>query len=764
MDPILRAVLTSWPVGPWTLTALLATAWVYIRGFRALRRAGSTRITSREAWAFLAGLFAIFIALESPIEPLASLLLSMHMAQHLLLILVAAPLLVLGAPEVPLLLGLPQSIRRFWIVPLLRWPTLRAAGRWLIRPSVAWTLSTLAVWVWHIPAFYGLALNDARWHYVEHASFLITAILFWWVVIEPYPARPRGERWLLLPYLFLAAIQGGVLAALLTFASRVIYPHYIAMPRVWSITPLRDQELAGAMMWVAGIVGYLIPAVWIGARLLYGNRRTTRPARPRIVALPVLQRSATTRLDLLHVPLIGRLLRWRFTRSAMQFAMLILAAAVVADGFRGPQVAPLNLAGTLPWIHWRGLLVIGLLAVGNVFCMACPFTLPQRMARRWLPEGIAWPRHLRSKWPAAGLLLTFFVAYEACDLWSRPPWTAGIIVVFFVAAFAVDAVFRPGSFCKFVCPIGQFNFVNSLISPFDVAVRSHHVCADCTTRECIRGSDTSPGCELNLFVPRKSGGLDCTLCLDCVHACPHDNIGLLAVTPGIELWRDRLRSGIGRLSRRPDMAALTLLLVFAAFVNAAGMVAPVLNLERQAAAVLGVSNRAALVASFYILALVALPATLIFAAALASRRLSRDLESSPTLAIRYAYAFIPLGFAMWLAHYGFHLATSAGAAVPASARFLADLGMLGRSAADIACNCCAQPADWLMRAEIIALDIGLLLSLYALDRIAAQRHGEFRRRLGAIGPWAGLMVGLFVAGIWILFQPMEMRGTVGAIS
>ena len=95
-------------------------------------------------------------------------------------------------------------------------------------------------------------------------------------------------------------------------------------------------------------------------------------------------------------------------------------------------------------------------------------------------------------------------------------------------------------------------------------------CASCRTRDCIRGRDGIPGCELQLFLPRKAGNMDCTTCLDCVHACPHDNVGLVVVTPGKELWRDPPRSGIGRFGQRPDVAALALVLVFGAFANAAG--------------------------------------------------------------------------------------------------------------------------------------------------------------------------------------------------
>ena len=136
-------------------------------------------------------------------------------------------------------------------------------------------------------------------------------------------------------------------------------------------------------------------------------------------------------------------------------------------------------------------------------------------------------------------------------------------------------LFQGASFCKYVCPIGQFNFVQSLVSPFEVKVRSTQVCQTCTTHDCVHGIKSERGCELRLFVPTKSGNLDCTLCLDCIHACPHDNIGIIATVPGSQISQMPSHSLMGRLSTRRDVAALVLLLVFGAFVNAAAMVAPV---------------------------------------------------------------------------------------------------------------------------------------------------------------------------------------------
>jgi polyferredoxin len=186
----------------------------------------------------------------------------------------------------------------------------------------------------------------------------------------------------------------------------------------------------------------------------------------------------------------------------MQVPGLALAALVISDGLYGPQVSGMNLAGVLPWIHWRGFVILGLLALGNVFCMACPFLVPRTIARRWLPQGRAWPRWLRSKWLAAILLALFLWAYETFALWDSPWWSAWVALGYFAAAFVIDGLFRGAAFCKYVCPIGQFNFVQSLISPTEIKVRDPAVCASCRTKDCIRGRAAIPGCELHLYQPR----------------------------------------------------------------------------------------------------------------------------------------------------------------------------------------------------------------------------------------------------------------------
>jgi hypothetical protein len=444
----------------------------------------------------------------------------------------------------------------------------------------------------------------------------------------------------------------------------------------------------------------------------------------------------------------------------MQLPMIALAAMVILDGLTGPQVGAMNLAGVLPWIHWRGLLILGLLAAGNVFCMACPFMLPRTLARRWLPARLRWPRRLRSKWPAVILLVLFFWSYEAFSLWDSPWWTAWIAVGYFVLAFAIDGLFRGASFCKYVCPIGQFNFVQSLISPLEVKIRDADVCRSCRTKDCIRGNESLPGCELGLYLPRKAGNLDCTFCLDCVHACPHDNVGILAVIPGQDLLNDGHHSGIGRLGDRPDLAILIVLLVSGAFTNAAGMVAPVVEWQGRLGEWLGYPSPMLTTTAFYLVALIVLPVLLVGAATELSHRWSGFAISRRALATRFSYSLVPMGFGMWLSHYTFHFLTSYGTVIPAVQRFAADHGRIFLGEPEWSCACCGPVADWLPRLEIVFLDMGLLLALFTGYRISVGLSSRPLQALKGFVPWGVLSLILFAAGVWIVLQPMQMRGTM----
>jgi cytochrome c oxidase assembly factor CtaG len=625
MSPTLDAALGSWPFDPWLLATLLAAAAIYLRGWNRLRRRDPSRWPAARPSACCAGLSALYLALASPIEPFASLLLQVHMLQHLLLTMIVPPLFWLGAPLLPLVNGLPRWLRREVAAPLLRSPELQALGARLTHPVAALVLFTVVTWLWHVPAAYEAALRTPWLHVAQHVSFLGATLIFWYPVIRPDPARPRWSLWLLLPYLLLADIQNTVLAALFTFSDRVVYPHYEQVPRLDGLTALADQQGAGVLMWVPGSIAFLAPLLWIGVRLFLGvdsaaaaARRSQQvhdaplpssAARRRSVPRPATASVARSEFDLLHVPVLGAVLRLPHFRTALQLVTAGLAAIVVYDGLYGPQVGAMNLAGVLPWIHWRGILVLSLLVAGNFACFACPFTLARKLTDRWLPPGRAWPRLLRNKWSAVALSVLFFWSYEAFSLWDSPWLTAWIVIGYFIAALVIDVVFRSGSFCKYVCPIGQFNYVQSLASPLEVRVRDATVCETCTTHECLHGTPSIPGCRLQLFQPLKQGNLDCTFCLDCVGACPNRNVGVLAVVPTTELVAGSLHSKRGKfalgasLAPRADLATLIVVLVFAAFLNAAGMVGPVVAWRDRCTEFFGLSSHLFATSLFYFTAL-----------------------------------------------------------------------------------------------------------------------------------------------------------------
>jgi cytochrome c oxidase assembly factor CtaG/polyferredoxin len=749
MDPVAAAALSSWSFNAPLLCMLLALALIYSRGWRLLNAERPHKYTARRLLAFACGLTTIFVALASPIDAFAGFLLEAHMVQHLLLIMVAPPLLWLGQPVLPLLRGLPGWLFRDVLGPFFSWKELRQAGKAIIHPLIGWCSLAVVVIMWHLPRLYELALHSQGWHELEHACFFWSAMLFWWPVIGVWPSQPVWPRWAMIPYLVFADLVNTGLSAVLCFSDHVIYPTYQSVPRLWGISAISDQVTSGAIMWVPGSIAFLAPAVVLIMQAVESGRfhRVKRAPTPRAVVPRKVARKAW---DLLQVPVIGSILRFRYFRRSLQALMLLLAVAVVADGLFGSQVAPMNLAGVLPWTYWRGLAVIALLAAGNLFCMACPFTLPRDLARRFVTPYFRWPRRLRVKWIAVGLLITYFWAYEAFGLWNSPRSTAWVILGYFAAAFAIDSVFKGASFCKYVCPIGQFHFVHALVSPLEVKVREPAVCASCTTYDCIRGNDRQRGCELNLFQPKKTGNLDCTFCLDCVQACPQQNVGILRVLPGESLYKDSRGSGIGRLSQRPDVAALALLLVFGAFVNAAGMTGPVMMWMHHWHAQLGLSSMVPVVTVFYILSLLIIPGVLVAACGWASRHWGRASLASKDLICSFAIALVPVGFGMWLAHFSNHLIAGWNSLIPV-------IESMRSSAASVDYPPAWSP-NWLPSLELLFLDLGLLLTLYIGWRVACRLVDGARQTLAMLLPWALLAIALYSAGVWIVFQPMQMRG------
>jgi cytochrome c oxidase assembly factor CtaG len=260
----------AWSVEPWVIASLLLTLTIYLLGLRRIR----TRVLKRQITSFSAGIAALALTLLSPLHRFGSELFSAHMTQHELLMLVAAPLLVMGQPGTPMLWAFPIS-SRIKLGKAVKQPVLARTWKAVSSPFSAWIIHGISVWLWHIPFLYQATLESELVHAAQHITFLGTALLFWWTLFHG-----RSERMTYgaaVVYVFTTAVHTSVLGALLTCTSKLWYPAYVGHTTAWGLSALQDQQLGGLIMWLPAGVVYIGIALWLFAgwlresdqRLLY---------------------------------------------------------------------------------------------------------------------------------------------------------------------------------------------------------------------------------------------------------------------------------------------------------------------------------------------------------------------------------------------------------------------------------------------------------------------------------------------------------------
>ena len=262
----LADALLAWQFEAHELLPLLAAAVLFRLAERRVRRDHRANPHPRwRSWCWYGGLGVLLVALQSPIGTYDTTLFSVHMVQHMLIALVAAPLLALAAPITLLLRVASPRVRQRVLLPLLHsWPV-----RVLSFPVVAWVLFAGVLWATHFSALYDAALEDPLAHLFEHALYLATALLFWWPAVGADPSPWRMPHALRIGYLFIGMPQSSFLGLAILSAPQVIYPHYATLVRDWGPAPLADQQLAGAIMWVGGDMVFLLAlilAVWVWLR------------------------------------------------------------------------------------------------------------------------------------------------------------------------------------------------------------------------------------------------------------------------------------------------------------------------------------------------------------------------------------------------------------------------------------------------------------------------------------------------------------------
>jgi ferredoxin len=401
-----------------------------------------------------------------------------------------------------------------------------------------------------------------------------------------------------------------------------------------------------------------------------------------------------------------------------------------------------------------------------------------RWLRKLLPESLQmrWPQALRSKYLVIVLLALFFFSYEYFNLWASPWLTAWLAVGYFGAALAIDTLFPPGTFCRYVCPLGNFNFMLSTTSPTQITAVDHDICRTCEHKPCLHGresyADTSraaglaafiplteivnsngagyfPGCETDLMAPTIQSNMDCTNCFNCVRACPYDNVALTLRSPVREAvhnpWLRR-----GHLS----VMLLGIFLTLMGLLNAAAMVAPFYTLADWAAGVLR-NDSELLLLGLLITGISGLGLGLILLVTWLAD-LAGGMRSSAWQSLqRWSYVFIIIGTGFWTAHYIFHFLTGALQIIPVMKHFFWFRGLAGPPDWQLAR---LVPTRYLFTVTAAITTLYTLLAIYGTIRIALRDFG--RRGVLAMWPMLLFVLGFAVLALWLLGQPMEMRGTL----
>ncbi len=474
------------------------------------------------------------------------------------------------------------------------------------------------------------------------------------------------------------------------------------------------------------------------------------------------------RLDVLRVPLLGAFLRWRYSRFVLQVPLLLLAMIAVFDGLTGRQLAPSNTATVAVWVHYRGLVALILAIFGNLFCAACPLMLTRgasKFFKRFLPQ-LEYPKALRNKWLVLGLTALFLFSYEFFDLWASPFITAWLILGYFIAALLADSIFPVGTFCQYICPLGNFNFALSSSSPSQIMARDADVCTACEGKYCLNGRietrttrapvlgnrsehvllqleplqtlpvGTFPGCETNLFVPTISSNEDCTLCLNCVRACPHDNVALALRNPLQEAILEKPKI---------DWTWFLVFLMWGGLLNAFAMIPPYYALAAWLSTVLGTRNEALLLL-LIMTGFLALGFALTVLAARATRGSLRA----------WVGVLYPLALAAWGGHYLFHFMTGYSTLLPN----IVNAFIRGGLPLEPLPSAAIPRLDTIFPFQVFVTYLALAASFYVIYRKAANQETDARVIVLKMLPF--LILALIISTITILIfaQPMQARGSL----
>ncbi len=455
--------------------------------------------------------------------------------------------------------------------------------------------------------------------------------------------------------------------------------------------------------------------------------------------------------DLYSIGWLRRILLFKYTRTILQSVLLIVALALIWDGFTGSQIAPRNFATTAAWIDYRFLLVLVILLVGNLFCMSCPFVLVSHSLQKRFGLNRVWPNWLKGKWLSLGLFLLLLFVYEQASLWDSPALTATVCVIYFAGAALTDVIFKGNAFCKYVCPLGLFNQAYAMVSPTEVKSKSAAFCKSCTTKECIKGNPATQqeGCQMSLYMGTKQSNIDCTYQMSCGRACPYKMVGLEVRNPIRELWTN--------LKKRDfSLGVVAIVFAFVCLANAVGMIGPFVDIQRAIGNLTGLRDNFWSYTLIFLILSLGLPALFGWLATWLTQKLARSSEPLPLIFKRYALGLLPLSFGIWIAHYFFHFVIGGAGVWPTIQDLFSRLGLpiLGRPQWRTEP---LLPYEFIFPVQLILVYGGFMASGIAIYQISRKMYKKKVARRAMLA-YLGLALLIAIAAALILAQPMQARG------
>ena len=448
------------------------------------------------------------------------------------------------------------------------------------------------------------------------------------------------------------------------------------------------------------------------------------------------------RLDLLRLPVIGRVLRWRWLQPLIEVPMLVIFVLAIIVGIWGTQEPSQNLATMLIWVYWWSLVIFSFIFVGRIWCMVCPLGA----AGEWVNRRVGtlakrWPRALRNLWVAH----IFFIVLTGVDLVIGidilPRFTGFFLLALLLMSVGMALVFERRTFCRYVCPIGGMTGIYSMTSTLELRAKSRGRCESCTTKECIKGADGAYGCPWFEHPGEMDRNNYCTMCGECVRACPHDNVGISVRPPGQDLWRtdgrvyDEVILAVGMIG---VMASHTIATTqpYDDWVN---------GLEASAGVPAWVTITLVYVASI-VLANLAYLGVSVLAARWTSTE-DRPLDGR-TVYRWTGYALIPLALSMHLARNVLFLNIWGTAIVDVVANMFNSPGFpFGTGAVDTQ-DLLPDSTVWWIRMAIILL--GFVFSAYAAYRLSLRMQPKRRLAGKMLAAVLIAMVGFSIVYVWIL--------------